>query len=66
MYLDFDFAVSVFDEKKHHWLVASVYFGVMDVNSGYPKMLILKTPALRVYKENRFEHKMVEWMTKEI
>jgi hypothetical protein len=64
LYLDFDFSVSVFDEERHRWLVASVYFGVMDSRGGYPVFTLLKNPGLKVYKENRFEHSMVEWMTK--
>ena len=64
LFLDYDFVVSIFDKKTHRWFVGSVYFGVMDAKGGYPAMLLLKTPVLRVYKENRFEHEMVEWMTK--
>jgi hypothetical protein len=64
LFLDYDFVISIFDKKTHRWFVATVHFGVMDTKGGYPAMLLLKTPVLKVYKENRFEHEMVEWMTK--
>ena len=64
LFLRFDFASVAFNPIKEEWVVAGVWFHVIDKDEEDPKFTWWKQPEILLYQRNTFSKKMEKFMRK--